>query len=145
MPPPPADRTPSIDESPMGGGADIGRAAVRGGIVGFFFVGLLVTGLMVVVGGGPAAVGVGAYVGFFGGIGFGAMLAAMWESDRVARKATRPRRRAAMVPAEALLGSDVGEAARRDVTVEEEQHLGGAEAAEGRLRVEGVGLSGDQV
>lgn len=64
----------------------IGRAAVRGGLVGFVAVTVMITALVAAVGGGAEAVGVGVFVGIFGGIGFGGMLAASVSSDRLAKE-----------------------------------------------------------
>lgn len=70
---------------------NVGRAAVQGGLIGFTVVAALITTLVASVGGGPAAIGVGVFVGFFGGIGFGAMLAASVSSDRLAKYEDRQR------------------------------------------------------
>lgn len=64
---------------------NIGRAAVQGGLIGFAVVAALVTALVLLAGGGPEALGVGVFVGFFGGTGFGAMLAASVSADRLAK------------------------------------------------------------
>lgn len=68
---------------------NIGRAAIQGGLVGFAVVAALITTLVARAGGGPAAIGVGVFVGFFGGIGFGAMLAASVSADRLAKTEER--------------------------------------------------------
>jgi hypothetical protein len=74
--------------------ASIGRAAVRGAIVGFFAVLALISTLMFTVAGVSLAValGVGAYVGIWGGPGWGGMVAAQRHADRLAddeRRAAR--------------------------------------------------------
>jgi hypothetical protein len=78
--------------------ASIGRAAVRGAIVGFFAVLALISTLMFAVAGVSLAValGVGAYVGIWGGPGWGGMVAAQRHADRLAdaeRRAARTQRR----------------------------------------------------
>ena len=70
---------------------NIGRAAVQGGLIGFAIVAALVTALVLLAGGGPEAIGVGVFVGFFGGTGFGAMVAASVSSDRLAKHEERQR------------------------------------------------------
>jgi hypothetical protein len=66
--------------------ASIGRAAVRGAIVGFFAVLALVSTLLFTVAGVSLAVAlaVGAYVGIWGGPGWGGMVAAQRRADRLA-------------------------------------------------------------
>lgn len=78
--------------------ASIGRAAVRGAIVGFFAVLALVSTLLFLVAGVSLAVamGVGAYVGIWGGPGWGGMVAAQRHADRLdeeERRAARAQRR----------------------------------------------------
>src|SRR5688572_27746556 len=65
--------------------ASIGRAAVRGAIVGFFAVLALISTLLFTVAGVSLAValGVGAYVGIWGGPGWGGMVAAQRHADRL--------------------------------------------------------------
>ena len=77
--------------------ASIGRAAVRGAIVGFFAVLALISTLMFTVAGVSLAVAlaVGAYVGIWGGPGWGGMVAAQRHADRLAddeRRAARTQR-----------------------------------------------------
>ena len=77
--------------------AGIGRAAVRGAIVGFFAVLALVSTLLFTVAGVSLAVAlaVGAYVGIWGGPGWGGMVAAQRHADRLAedeRRAARSHR-----------------------------------------------------
>jgi hypothetical protein len=76
-----------------------GRAAFRGGVAGFIVAALLVGLLGVACGIELGSVlGLAAYVGFFGGIGFGAMVGAslcMMRSpgpDAVSHKGARARR-----------------------------------------------------
>ena len=78
--------------------ASIGRAAVRGAIVGFFAVVALVSTLLFTVGDVNLAVAlaVGAYVGIWGGPGWGGMVAAQKRADRLdeeQRRAARTQRR----------------------------------------------------
>jgi hypothetical protein len=65
--------------------ASIGRAAVRGAIVGFFFVVVLVGTILFVAAGVSVgvALAVGAYVGLWGGPGWGGMVAAQARADRL--------------------------------------------------------------
>ncbi len=77
--------------------ASIGRAAVRGAIVGFFAVLALISTLLFTVAGVSLAValGVGAYVGIWGGPGWGGMVAAQRHADRLdaeERRAARAQR-----------------------------------------------------
>ncbi len=74
--------------------ASIGRAAVRGAIVGFFAVLALISTLLFTVAGVSLAVAlaVGAYLGIWGGPGWGGMVAAQRHADRLAddeRRAAR--------------------------------------------------------
>ena len=78
--------------------AGIGRAAVRGAIVGFFAVLALISTLLFTVAGVSfvVALAVGAYVGIWGGPGWGGMVAAQKHADRLAddeRRAARAQRR----------------------------------------------------
>jgi hypothetical protein len=78
--------------------AGIGRAAVRGAIVGFFAVLALISTLLFTVGGVSlgVAVAVGAYVGIWGGPGWGGMVAPQRHADRLdedERRAARAERR----------------------------------------------------
>ncbi|HEU5449416.1 MAG TPA: hypothetical protein VFW57_10420 [Acidimicrobiia bacterium] len=78
--------------------ASIGRAAVKGAIIGFFAVLALVSTLLFLVTGVSLAVarGVGAYVGIWGGPGWGGMVAAQRRADRLdeeERRAARTQRR----------------------------------------------------
>ena len=74
--------------------ASIGRAAVRGAIVGFFAVLALISTLLFTVAGVSLAValGVGAYVGIWGGPGWGGMVAAQRHADRLADEERRAAR-----------------------------------------------------
>ena len=65
--------------------AGIGRAAVKGAIVGFFVVLALISTMLFTVAGVRlwVALGVGAYVGFWGGPGWGGMVAAQRHADRL--------------------------------------------------------------
>lgn len=77
--------------------ASIGRAAVKGAIIGFFAVLALISTLLFLVAGVSLAValGVGAYVGIWGGPGWGGMVAAQRHADRLdadERRATRTQR-----------------------------------------------------
>ena len=65
--------------------SQIGRAAVRGGVLGFVVVASSISAAFAWAGQGAGGIGVGLFVGLFGGVGFGSMLAAMWRSDRVAK------------------------------------------------------------
>jgi hypothetical protein len=66
--------------------ASIGRAAVRGAVAGFFFVVVLVGTILFATGGVSVgvALAVGAYVGIWGGPGWGGMVAAQRHADRLA-------------------------------------------------------------
>ena len=72
----------------------IGRAAVRGAIVGFFAVLALVSTILFTVGSVSAgvALAVGAYVGIWGGPGWGGMVAAQRRADRFADEERRAAR-----------------------------------------------------
>ena len=77
--------------------ASIGHAAVRGAIVGYFAVLVLVGALVFTVAGVGlgTAVAVGAYVGIWGGPGWGGMVAAQRRADQLAdaeRRAARTQR-----------------------------------------------------
>jgi hypothetical protein len=65
--------------------ATIGLAAVRGAIVGFFVVLALISTMLFTVAGVSlwVALGVGAYVGIWGGPGWGGMVAAQRHADRL--------------------------------------------------------------
>lgn len=68
------------------GGADrtIGQAAVMGAVIGYFAVVALIGSILLVAGAGWAvALGVGAFVGIWGGPGWGGMVAAQLRSDRI--------------------------------------------------------------
>ena len=91
--------------------ASIGRAAVRGAIVGFFAVVALVSTILFTTAGVSLAVAlaVGAYVGIWGGPGWGGMVAAQRRADRLADDERRARSAAQgfpVVPAE--MGHGVG-------------------------------------
>jgi hypothetical protein len=64
--------------------ARVGRAAVRGAVVGFFGVSVLVAiagwlcGLTT-----ASSIGLGVFVGMWGGLGFGFMFGASWAGMRV--------------------------------------------------------------
>ena len=78
--------------------ASIGRAAVRGAIVGFFVVLALISTMLFTVAGVSlwVALGVGAYVGVWGGPGWGGMVAAQRHADRLdedERRAARTQQR----------------------------------------------------
>lgn len=65
--------------------ASIGRAAVRGAIVGYFVVLTIVGGIVFATGAGlGTALMVGAYAGIWGGPGWGGMMAAQVRADRLA-------------------------------------------------------------
>jgi hypothetical protein len=74
--------------------ASIGHAAVRGAIIGYFAV-LVLVGAIVFTTAGVGlgtALAVGAYVGIWGGPGWGGMVAAQMHADRIEaaeRSATR--------------------------------------------------------
>jgi hypothetical protein len=85
---------PTMDSSD----ASIGRAAVRGAIVGFFAVVALISMMLFTVAGVSlgVALAVGAYVGIWGGPGWGGMMAAQRRADRLdedERRAARKQRR----------------------------------------------------
>ena len=62
----------------------IGHAAVVGAIVGYFAVVALIGSILLVAGAGWAvALGVGAFVGIWGGPGWGGMVAAQLRADRI--------------------------------------------------------------
>lgn len=65
--------------------ASIGRAAVKGAIAGFFFVVVLVGTILFATAGVSigVALAVGAYVGIWGGPGWGGMVAAQRRADRL--------------------------------------------------------------
>lgn len=74
--------------------ASIGHAAVRGAIIGYFAVVALIGTLVFTVAGVGigTALAVGAYVGIWGGPGWGGMVAAQIHADRIEaaeRSATR--------------------------------------------------------
>jgi hypothetical protein len=77
--------------------ASIGRAAVRGAIVGFFVVLALISTMLFTVAGVSlwVALGVGAYVGIWGGPGWGGMVAAQRHADRLAEDERRAARASA--------------------------------------------------
>lgn len=83
----------SVDSSDV----SIGRAAVRGAIVGFFVVVALVGTILFAAAGVSVgvALAVGAYVGIWGGPGWGGMMAAQRRADRLdddERRAVRAQR-----------------------------------------------------
>lgn len=85
--------------------ASIGRAAVRGAIVGFFAVLALISTMIFTVAGVSlaVAVGVGAFVGIWGGPGWGGMMAAQRYADRLdedERRAARAQRSVTDLPME---------------------------------------------
>ena len=84
-----AGRT-AVDSSDI----SIGRAAVRGAIVGFFAVVALVGTILFTISGVSlgVALAVGAYVGIWGGPGFGGMVAAHRRADRIAEDEHRSAR-----------------------------------------------------
>jgi hypothetical protein len=74
------------------GGADrtIGQAAVMGAVIGYFAVVALIGSILLVAGAGwPVALGVGAFVGIWGGPGWGGMVAAQLRADRIAEEERR--------------------------------------------------------
>jgi hypothetical protein len=78
--------------------ASIGRAAVKGAIIGFFAVLALVSTILFAVAGVSlgVALAVGAYVGIWGGPGWGGMVAAQRRADQLAdeeRRAARTQRK----------------------------------------------------
>jgi hypothetical protein len=65
--------------------ASIGRAAVRGAIVGYFVVLTIIGSIVFATGAGfRAALAVGAFAGIWGGPGWGGMMAAQVQADRLA-------------------------------------------------------------
>ncbi|MGH9035844.1 MAG: hypothetical protein ACRD0O_08760 [Acidimicrobiia bacterium] len=81
----------SVDASEAG----IGRAAVKGAIIGYFAVLTIVSGIVLAAGAGlGVALAVGAYVAIWGGPGWGGMIGAQRHADRIAddeRSAARHR------------------------------------------------------
>ena len=77
--------------------ASIGRAAVRGAIVGYFAVLALVSTILFTTAGVgiPTALGVGAFVAIWGGPGWGGMVAAQAHADRLEADQLRAARSAA--------------------------------------------------
>jgi len=75
------------------GDAGIGRAAIFGAIAGYFTVVALLTVIVLVAGAGlGTALAVGAFVGIWGGPGFGGMAAAQRYADRLAEEERRSAR-----------------------------------------------------
>lgn len=65
--------------------AGIGRAAVKGAIIGYFAVLIIVAGIVLAAGAGlGVALAVGAYVAIWGGPGWGGMIGAQRHADRIA-------------------------------------------------------------
>jgi hypothetical protein len=65
--------------------AGIGRAAVKGAIIGYFAVLMIVAGIVLAAGAGlGVALAVGAYVAIWGGPGWGGMIGAQRYADRIA-------------------------------------------------------------
>ena len=65
--------------------AGIGRAAVKGVIIGYFAVLTIVAGIVLAAGAGlGVALAVGAYVAIWGGPGWGGMIGAQRYADRIA-------------------------------------------------------------
>lgn len=74
------------------GDAGIGRAAVVGAVIGYFAVVAVVGSIVLVASAGFAtALGVGAFVGIWGGPGWGGMAAAQRYADRLAEEERRVR------------------------------------------------------
>jgi hypothetical protein len=72
---------------PLPGDRSIGRAAVRGAFIGYFAVVILVGSVLLVAGAGLGrALAVGAFVGIWGGPGWGGMVAAQVHADRLAEE-----------------------------------------------------------
>ncbi len=75
--------------------AGIGRAAVKGAVVGYLAVLTIVSGIVLAAGAGlGVALAVGAYVAIWGGPGWGGMIGAQHYADRIAgdeRSASRRR------------------------------------------------------
>ncbi len=73
----------------MVGIVGMGRALVVGSVIGFVLTMAVTSGITLLAGGGwgPAIV-VGAFAGFWGGPGFGGMLAAVLCSDRTPAEQT---------------------------------------------------------
>ena len=74
------------------GGPDrtIGQAAVMGAVVGYFAVVALIGSILLVAGAGwGVALGVGAFVGIWGGPGWGGMVAAQLRADRIEEEERR--------------------------------------------------------
>jgi hypothetical protein len=73
--------------------AGIGRVAVKGAIIGYFAVVVLVGVIVFAAGAGlGVALGVGAYVAIWGGPGWGGMVAAQRYADRIAEDERRAAR-----------------------------------------------------
>lgn len=67
--------------------AGIGRAAVKGAIIGYFAVLTIVGGIVLAAGAGlGVALAVGAYVAIWGGPGWGGMVGAQRHADRIAEE-----------------------------------------------------------
>ena len=72
----------------------IGRAAVKGAVMGYFVVVVLVGGIVLLAGAGVGmALAVGAFVGIWGGPGWGGMVAAQRQADRMADEERKARAR----------------------------------------------------
>lgn len=79
------ERTITDHTSVDGSEAGIGHAAVVGAIIGYFAVLTIVSGLVFAAGAGlGVALAVGAYVGIWGGPGWGGMIDAPIHADRIA-------------------------------------------------------------
>jgi hypothetical protein len=65
--------------------ASIGRAAVKGALVGYFVVLTIIGSIVFATGAGfRTALAVGAFAGMWGGPGWGGMMAAQVQADRLA-------------------------------------------------------------
>jgi hypothetical protein len=75
----------SSGQAPEASEAGIGRAAVKGAIIGYFAVLTIVAGIVLAAGAGlGVALAVGAYVAIWGGPGWGGMIGAQRCADRIA-------------------------------------------------------------
>ena len=80
------ERTRGTRDVSLTGIPAMGRATVIGALLGAVVVGAAVTTGLLLAGTGPTAIAAGAHVGFFGGMGYGGMVAAVVQSDRYEKR-----------------------------------------------------------
>ncbi|HET9773330.1 MAG TPA: hypothetical protein VFS16_20730 [Acidimicrobiia bacterium] len=82
--------TPGGHHNLGGAPGTIGHAAVVGAVFGYFAVVALIASILLVAGSGfVVALGVGAFVGIWGGPGWGGMIAAQIRADRLEEEERR--------------------------------------------------------